>query len=358
GNFFFYPDSRIVQTTYGKVRGRRLIYEGEKQVDAFQGIPFAKPPLAELRFKKPEPPVKWDGIKDTKAFSRRPIQQPIHWTEYFFKGFPSEDCLYLNVFTPCWKPPKNGFPVMVFIYPGGFEMGDTQHYGDINICEHLVTRDVVFVTVAYRLGYLGFMTTGDDECRGNAGLWDQVAALRWVHDNIGAFGGDKSNITLLGQSAGAVSTDMLHLSPHSTGLFNKMIMMGGNAEIEIVTNKLAPQHCREKAARLGVREYKSSEEMLDQLRALPAKEFAVTIKVFNPKQDKLTEYETVPYIDGDFFPAPLDELRKRARPKPLMIGVTKEEGILFLLDKQPSEKLADDVIAFVSSNSPNKERLS
>ncbi|GMS93575.1 hypothetical protein PENTCL1PPCAC_15750, partial [Pristionchus entomophagus] len=357
GNFFSYPDSRTVQTSYGKVRGRRLIYEGDKQVDAFQGIPFAKPPLGELRFKKPQPPASWDGIRDTKAFSKRPIQSRIHWIEYFLKALTSEDCLYLNVFTPCWEPPKNGFPVMVYLFPGGFEMGDTQHYGDKNICEHLITRDVIFVTVAYRLGFLGFFTTGDDECRGNAGLWDQVAALRWINENIEAFGGDKHNITLLGQSAGAVSTDMLHLSPHSTGLFHKMIMMAGNSEIEIVKNKYAPQHCKEKATRLGVTEYNNSKDMLDQLRLLPAKEFAVSIKMFEPEPKKLVEFETVPFIDGDFFPEPLDELRKKAIPKPMISGVTKEEGLLFLLDKKPSEKLLDEAIDLASSQSANRKEL-
>ncbi|GMR52748.1 hypothetical protein PMAYCL1PPCAC_22943 [Pristionchus mayeri] len=128
---------------------------------------------------------------------------------------------------------------MMFLHGGGFEEGDTNTYGDINICENIVSRDVIFVTVAYRLGYLGFFTTDDDACPGNFGLWDQTAALRWVNDNIEAFGGNKNNITLLGQSAGAVSTEMLHLSPHSTGLFHKMIVMAGTADIKFVTEKSA-----------------------------------------------------------------------------------------------------------------------
>ncbi|GMT22389.1 hypothetical protein PFISCL1PPCAC_13686, partial [Pristionchus fissidentatus] len=225
-----YPDSRVVETSYGKVQGRRLIYEGAKQVDAFQGIPFASPPVGELRFKKPVPPACWNGIKETKKFAARSLQGPRNPEDYEMNGIPSEDSLYLNVFTPCWKAPEEGFPVIVFIHGGAFIAGQASDYGDIGICENIVSRDIVFVTIQYRLGYLGYFTTGDAECPGNFGLWDQVEALKWVQMNIEAFGGNKNNVTLGGQSAGAASVDMLHLSPHSAGLFHKAICMAGTAE--------------------------------------------------------------------------------------------------------------------------------
>ncbi|GMS96998.1 hypothetical protein PENTCL1PPCAC_19173 [Pristionchus entomophagus] len=357
GNLFSYPDSRIVDTSYGKVQGRRLIYKGDKQVEAFQGIPFAKPPVGKLRFKKPEAPEKWEGVKETKKFGPRSIVAPfVHWViDNYLRGTPSEDCLYLNVFTPCWKAPDGGFPVMVFIHGGAFELGDTMTYGDINICENIVTRDVIFATIQYRLGYLGFMSTGDATCPGNNGLWDQVAALRWINENIEAFGGNKNNVTVLGQSAGAASVDLLHLSPHSTKLFHKSIPMAGSAYCRWATNKNMPQQCRNKAARLGITENANSEELLEKLRAVPADKFAV--QFMNHEKEPDVDFETVPLIDGDFFPDSFDELRRKATPKPMITGVTKEEGLVMMAGKKPTEEDMKEIITLAIHDTKDKEKL-
>ncbi|GMR43063.1 hypothetical protein PMAYCL1PPCAC_13258 [Pristionchus mayeri] len=357
GNLFSYPDSRIVETSYGKVQGRRLIYKGDKQVDAFQGIPFAKRPLGELRFKKPELPDIWDGIKETKKFGPRGIVGPFyHWAvDNILMGTPSEDCLYLNVFTPCWDAPKEGFPVMVFIHGGAFELGDAISYGDIGICENIVSRGVLFVTIQYRVGYMGFMTTGDSVCPGNNGLWDQTLALRWVNENIEAFGGNKNNITLLGQSAGSASVDMLHLSPHSTNLFHKVIPMAGSAYCRWASNQNMPQQCKNKAARLGVTEYGSSEEFLEKLRALPADKFGVCF--MKREKEPEADFETVPLIDGDFFPESFDELRKKATPKPMMTGVTKEEGLIFMAGKKATEEHLNEIITLAVHEAKDKQKL-
>ncbi|GMS77936.1 hypothetical protein PENTCL1PPCAC_111 [Pristionchus entomophagus] len=323
-----YPNSRIVQTSDGKIQGHRLIYEGDRQVDAFQGIPFAAPPIGELRFKKPQPPARWSGVREAKAFSSRPIQLSKFKDDFKINGVPSEDCLYLNVFTPCWNPLSVGFPVMFFIPGGKFEHGEAKSYGDTNICENIVSRGIVFVTIQYRVGYLGFFTTGDNVCPGNLGLWDQTVSLRWVQSNIGAFAGDPNNVTVVGQSAGGASADFLHLSPHSTGLFHKIICMAGNAECRWTSNEVMPIHCRNKARLLGVHSY-NSDEIISQLRRVPADKFSVNYK--EDLKEEEVDLETVPYIDGDFFPASFDELRAKARPKPMMTGVTKEEGSLMRL---------------------------
>ncbi|KAF8356463.1 hypothetical protein PRIPAC_98086 [Pristionchus pacificus] len=351
------PDSRIVETSCGKVQGRRLIYKEERQVEAFQGIPFAKPPVGKLRFKKPEPPEKWDGIKETKKFGPRAIVTPFvnGFVENLLRGTPSEDCLYLNVFTPCWKAPQGGLPVMIFVHGGAFELGDAQIFGDLNICDNIVTRGVVFITIQYRLGYLGFLSTGDAACPGNNGLWDQTAALRWVNDNIEAFGGNKNNITLLGQSAGGASVDLLHLSPHSTNLFHKVIPMAGNAECRWATNKNMPQQCRNKAARLGITAYETSEELLDKLRALPAEKFAVNFR--NREKEPDVNLETVPILDGDFFPESIDEMRKKAKPKPLMTGVCTEEGLFFIPGKKPTEQDLNEVVNFAVHEAEDKNAI-
>ncbi|GMT19756.1 hypothetical protein PFISCL1PPCAC_11053, partial [Pristionchus fissidentatus] len=215
GSSVSYPASRIVSTAQGQLRGRRLVYKGDNQVDAFQGIPYAKPPVGQLRFQKPHPPDSWDGIRDAIKFGNRAMQSNLVLMERFTKHATSEDCLYLNVFTPCWEPPSRGFPVIVFVHGGGFVSGDAESYGDVGICENLCTRDAIVVSIHYRLGYLGFFTTGDSVCPGNFGLWDQTEALKWVQQNIRAFGGNKDNVTIFGQSAGGASVDFLSLSPHS-----------------------------------------------------------------------------------------------------------------------------------------------
>ncbi|KAF8371875.1 hypothetical protein PRIPAC_78304 [Pristionchus pacificus] len=332
-----FPNSRIVQTAQGKVQGRRLIYEGEKQVDAFQGIPFAAPPIGELRFKKPQPHPSWNGVRETKAFSARPIQAKKYPQDYDMNGVPSEDCLYLNVFSPCWEPPETGFPVMIFIPGGGFECGEAKTYGDDNICENIVTRDIVFITIQYRVGYLGFFTTGDSVCPGNLGLWDQTEALKWVQANIEAFGGNKNNVTVVGQSAGGASADFLHISPHSTGLFHKVICMAGTADCRWTSYDKMPLHCRNKARRLGITS-DSSEEIIAELRKVPAEQLVVNITRREKEDDAFME--TVVYNDEDFFPASFDELRARAKPKPMITGVTKEEGLLMMLSMKLNKKTA------------------
>ncbi|GMS94685.1 hypothetical protein PENTCL1PPCAC_16860, partial [Pristionchus entomophagus] len=349
-----FPNSRVVQTAYGKVQGRRLIFEGERRVDAFQGIPFAAPPTGELRFKKPQPLSPWSGIRETKAFSARAIQAPKHKQDFEMNGIPSEDCLYLNVFTPCWKPPAEGFPVMLFIHGGGFECGEAKTYGDIGICENIVTRGIVFVTIHYRVGYLGFFTTGDSVCPGNLGLWDQTEALKWVQSNVTAFGGDKDNVTVLGQSAGGASADFHHLSPHSTGLFHKIICMAGSADMRWASNPNMPAQCRNKARRLGIN-FHNSEELITELRKVPAEHLAVNITRREKERD--VDMETMAHIDGDFFPASFDELRAKAKPKPMMTGVTREEGVMMMFLTKNDKKWADRFIRFASQTASDKNAL-
>jgi carboxylesterase type B len=169
--------SREVQISDGRLLGRRLILHDERPVDAFQGIPFAEAPLGELRFKKPIPPKPWEGIRLASKFARRGIQKDFIFTERFVRGPCSEDCLYLNVFSPGWTEHKS-FPVLVFIHGGAFVSDSAIKYGDIGICEHLVAEHgVVVVTIQYRLGFFGFFSTGDDACDDNVALWDMSLGL-------------------------------------------------------------------------------------------------------------------------------------------------------------------------------------
>ncbi|UMM32901.1 hypothetical protein L5515_006560 [Caenorhabditis briggsae] len=184
----------------GPIRGN--VYRHDtKIVDGYLGIPYAKPPIEMIKFHK-------DDIPD------------------------EANCLNLNVFAPRWESDEfktSGRPVMVYVHGGGFELSAPRDYCHYSVSGTLPLKDVVVVTLNYRVGILGFFSTGDDLCRGNFGLWDQTLALKWIQNHIRSFGGDPNNVTVFGQSAGGVSVDMLSLSPHPRDLFHRVVPMSGNA---------------------------------------------------------------------------------------------------------------------------------
>ncbi len=206
-----------VQVTGGKVQGTVL-----EDMAVFKGIPFAAPPVGELRWKAPQPVVAWDGILECREFAPNPMQGNGEGC--------SEDCLYLNVWTPA-KSPKEKLPVMVWIYGGGFAGGATSYYDGAELARH----GVILVSVAYRVGKLGFLSLPELSAEdphgvsGNYGLLDQIAGLQWVHDNIARFGGDPGNVTIFGESAGGISVSMLCASPLAKGLFRRAISQSGGS---------------------------------------------------------------------------------------------------------------------------------
>ncbi|XP_038211385.1 uncharacterized protein LOC119831887 [Zerene cesonia] len=208
------PPTLPVRVSGGTLRGSVALDGSHLR---YTGIPYA----TAQRFQAPKPAPKWRGIFDAVNEHRR---CPQNFPKPLITG--DEDCLYLNVYTPL-KSENKLYPVMVFIHGGGFKEGSGSPlvYGP----EYLVKHDVILVTFNYRLGVLGFLCLGIKEAAGNMGLKDQVEALRWVKNNIRAFGGDPDNITLFGESAGSASVVYHMLSPMSTGLFNKAIMESGSA---------------------------------------------------------------------------------------------------------------------------------
>lgn len=211
-----------------KVRVEGGVIQGtiENGLTIYKGIPFAAPPVGELRWRAPQPVKRWKGVRQTTMFAPSPIQG----------GNPpagkSEDCLYLNVWTPA-KSPKEQLPVLVWIYGGGFGGGSTAY--PVHDGANLAKKGVVLVSIAYRVGQLGFLAhpglsaESPNKVSGNYGLLDQIAALKWIQKNICAFGGNPNRVTIFGESAGGIAVSMLCASPLAKGLFHGAVSQSGGS---------------------------------------------------------------------------------------------------------------------------------
>ena len=295
---FTEAQSLIVQTKYGKVEGI-----SEESIQVFKGIPFAAPPVGNLRWRPPQPPTPWTGVKKCIAFSASPIQpNPIPflcWTaEFIAPPAPlSEDCLYLNVWTGALSSHEKR-PVFVWIYGGGFRSGSAAVA--IYDGEEYAKKGIVFVSFNYRVGALGFMahpglTKEGNGSSGNYGLMDQVAALKWVNENIAAFGGDPARVTIGGQSAGATSVTDLKATATAKGLFQKAIAesggsLGGSKTTSLADGEKNGLVLQEK---LGV-------NGIDEMRAMPAEQ------VLKGSQ-AMGVFQFGPVCDGVFLPIDLDK---------------------------------------------------
>ena len=313
--------NRTVLTKYGRVAG---IPSAIPKFTVFRGIPYAKPPLGELRWRAPAEPDRWEGARACDRFppaGTQPAQEKgaFYEIEFFQAGYEvSEDCLYLNVWADLEK--KNQ-PVMVWIHGGAYSHGfghEMEFDGDA-----FAKRGVILVTINYRLGALGFMAhpalTERDGHSGNYGLMDQIAALKWVSDNISAFGGDENNVTIFGQSAGAGSVQALMTSPRADGLFRRAIHMSGGALLSSLGGGMSQAH----AEQVGIEMGEAAGAGLDGLYEMSAGEIlkcARSLKGgmrFRPCVDKYV----LPEAPGETF------ARGAARDESLMIGsVTGDAG--------------------------------
>lgn len=350
-----------VRTNYGIVEGEIL----ESGVSVFKGIPYAAPPVGNLRWKRPIPPHKWEGIRPAKEFS--PIYPQSDDYPFYVKEFgrpsdypTSEDCLYLNIWTNA-KSTTDKFPVLFFIHGGGYDHG-YGHRTPIN-GENFAQKDIVFVSFNYRIGVFGFLShpllecdeheiyelkeddelnddlepkyiitepsenfecsenseysensededsnanansyyhsdDGSIEKSGNYGLYDQLAALHWVHENISHFGGDPSNIILIGQSAGAMSIEIMYESKLTRGLFSKVIMMSGGGYITKIPI-LKSLGCRSRkevqrtSGRLLLHTLKC--KTLSEARKIPYK------VLYEAYEKCVYPFTLTPFVDGEIY---------------------------------------------------------
>ena len=303
-------------------------------VRVYRGIPFAAPPVGDLRWKAPQPAPKWQGLRQAAEFSNAcwQTQYPAAAAIYQAKLPPlSEDCLYLNIWTPA-KSPKDKLPVMVWIHGGGFTRG----YGGSRAYdgEALAGKGAVIVTLNYRLGIFGFFAhpalsaESGHHASGNYALLDQIAALQWVQKNIAAFGGDPARVTIFGESAGSWAVNVLTASPLAKGLFQRAIGESGGsfspmktlAEAESEGAALAVSLTLTLAAgaKAEARDKSSAQSILKTLRAEPAEGLL-----------KASEAETVrPMVDGWVLPQDIATIFAQGKQNdvPLIVGYNADEG--------------------------------
>jgi para-nitrobenzyl esterase len=311
--------SSIILTEGGKVQGTV-----ENGIKVFKGIPFAAPPIDDLRWKAPQPVKPWEGVLKADKFAPG-CSQPQKLEQ-------SEDCLYLNVWTTA-NSDKEKLPVMVWIHGGGFSMGaplEPTYYG-----QELTHKGVIFVSIAYRLGVLGFFAHPDlsaespDKVSGNYGIFDQIAALKWVQKNISAFGGDPDKVTIFGESAGAISVSILCASPLAKGLFWGAISesggsfgpVGNTRQDGIISLKGAENSGIEFMKQLGVKS-------IDEFRKMDPQEWF---------KNPLARMSFWPNADGYVIPDDQYKLYEAGKYNDVnvIVGTNSDEGAMFARPTEP-----------------------
>ena len=333
-----------VKTTEGILEGKDL-----SGIKVFKGVPFAAPPVGNLRWKAPQPAKHWDGVREAKEYGPNPMQEPLFGDMNFGTKVNSEDCLYLNIWTPA-KTMKEHLPVLIYFNGGGLMAGsgsEARYAGDA-----MARKGIISITANYREGIFGFFahpqlskeTTYKGS--GNYGFMDQVAAIKWVKDNIEAFGGDPNRITIVGESAGSMSVSALMASPLCQGLFAQA--MGSSGSVmgfkKVLTLKEAEQKGVEMAQKIAAQmvgktdktkgkasKKKAPKADINMLRNLPAEELL-----------KLASVKSLPAynIDGYFFvEQPEETFAKGNQTKvSLLVGGNNQEmtPLAVLMGKQPT----------------------
>lgn len=310
----------LVETTYGTVRGLE-----QGAITVWKGIPFARAPIAHRRFLSPQPLQPWSGVFDATQFGPSAPQTANLGSAAVDGRRTSEDCLSLNIWSPGADQQKR--PVMVYLHGGGFVYGSGSepiYDGTSFATQH----DIVVVTCNYRLGLLGFLYLGDlvgeAYAQGNAALLDQIAALQWVHDNIAAFGGDPDQVTLMGESAGAMSIGNLLAMPAAQGLFQRAILESGASSSVLLT--------REQATGITQTVLKKLDLQASQGLALTEAPAEMLLAVQDEVDREWRGLEAfAPVIDGVTLPKhPLRLIAEGASPAvPLLIGSNRDEWRLF-----------------------------
>ncbi|XP_040887026.1 neuroligin-2a isoform X1 [Toxotes jaculatrix] len=352
----------IVTTNYGKLRGIKKDLNNEilGPVEQYLGVPYATAPIGDRRFQPPEAPGSWQEIRNATQFAPvcpqnvhgvlPEIMLPVWFTDNLdvAAGYiqnQSEDCLYLNVYVPTEDDirDRRKKPVMLFIH-GGSYMEGTGNMFDASVLA--AYGNVIVVTMNYRLGVLGFLSTGDQSAKGNYGLLDQIQALRWLNENIGHFGGDPERITIFGSGAGASCVNLLILSHHSEGLFHRAIAQSGTAISSWSVNYQPLKYTKILARKVGCT-YTETADLVDCLRRKNFREL-----VDQDIQPARYHIAFGPVVDGDVVPDDPEILMQQGEflNYDILIGVNQGEGLKFVDDSEDNDGISAAAFDYTISN--------
>ncbi|RUS84400.1 hypothetical protein EGW08_007862, partial [Elysia chlorotica] len=339
-----------VDTDRGKVRGLSVDTNG-KRVHAFYGIPYAAPPVGDLRFKPPVQMDPWEGVWDATRLPNS-CYQTFDTVFGNFSGSTmwnantqlSEDCLYLNVWTPRTNPPYRNKDVIVWIYGGGFYSGSSTL--DIYMANILAgENDVIVVSMQYRVGSLGFLALEGSDVLGNAGLWDQRMALEWVSRNIHNFGGNVHSVTLMGESAGAVSVGLFLVCDLCRGYFHRAILQSGAPQAE--WGALPKEEIWRRSQFLAnyLNCGGSEHEPAVTLRCLQSKNASDFPTNEMTTSEGFMQFPFVPIVDGVFIRQDPKEMLRRGDFKkvPILLGSNSNEATFFMIYIAPKFKRESEI---------------
>ncbi|XP_076076162.1 carboxylesterase 5A-like [Mytilus galloprovincialis] len=304
-------DTVTVRTNLGEVLGLRRTVLG-KDLYEFRKIPYARPPVGNLRFEKPQPYGSWESILDARMFGPSCFQNKDYFGKRLMNKNISEDCLFLNIYVPSNVSTDNQKSVIVWIHGGSYASGKGSIYDGARLA---VTGDVIIVTINYRLNIFGFLSL--DDLPGNYGLWDQIMAIQWVKDNIPSFGGNSKSITISGESAGGFSVALLSIAPINKGLFQRAIMQSGTALSTYAVGKFTKLASFEAASYVNCTD--NHDDVLAQcLKEVPAH---ALYTAFRRRQRRTyLQIAFAPVVDGELL---LDE------PLNLMTNYSSDASMFF-----------------------------
>ena len=349
-NCFLVPDGKVsVKTNVGEIVGYSTVMNinrSQKVLNKFLGIPYAKPPIGARRFRKPEPMAPLSSPHDASTFGPACHQLKTPLTEILIRNITqSEDCLYLNIYAPGRLATNNNlYPTMIWIHGGAFVIGSSNDYdgGPLSL-----SGDVVVVTINYRLNVFGFLSTYDNDTRGNMGLFDQHLAIRWIHDNIQAFGGDPNRITIFGESAGSASVAYQIIYPGNKGLVHRAIAESGSfsSPWAFINKDDAQEQVRKLANALGcLYDYiylikcLQSKPASQLINALPKIIADNNYPIFNaPVLDDGFVLDDPNNIFTDSFPS--EEVEEMFKDVDLIMGVNNKEGFSYYRPHNDTSRL-------------------
>lgn len=338
-----YENAPRVKTPLGGIKGYYKISANGRQYEAYEGIPYALPPIGKLRFKPPQKIPAWSGDLPATKFGSICLQYTQIIQEHEDRVQGSEDCLYLNVYVPVRENKDFKIPVIFWIHGGAFQYGSGMHMG----AKFIMDRDVILVTINYRLGPLGFLSTEDDIVPGNMGLKDQSMALHWVSENIEWFGGNSNKITLTGLSAGGASVHYHYLSRLSSNLFQGGISVSGTAFDCWTQTENSLEKAKKLAAIMGC-PTGSIRDMVQCLRYRPGQALVQATKEFQPWLYNpftpfgpvVEKYGDAPFIDQ----SPIEIVHSgNVQDIPWITSVVSEEGLYPVADFIANSRLLKDL---------------